>query len=174
MNTLIAALIPFIAGLLIGGLLVWLLMPARRNRQRLEHETAEAKQALASYQNEVDRHFVTTARLVDDMTQAYRRVHEQLATGADALCSEESRQLVAEQNTLLHNGNESEADHAPSRPLDYAPSSQGTLSEDFGLTPETDDDTPTQDTAPVGAPRDYAEGCSDQGCSPTDTHPTTK
>ena len=94
MSSFAHTLITLIGGGLIGGLLVWLLLPARRNLHRLEQEKEQAQAELRDYRNEVDRHFVRTAELVNDMTQAYRAVHEQLAQGAVTLCSEDSKRLV--------------------------------------------------------------------------------
>lgn len=154
MDNLIATLIPFIGGLIVGGLLVWLLWPARRNLGRLEDEKAKAEKALADYKHKVDHHFMRTAERIDELTAAYRAVHEELADGAQALCSEESRRKVMDKSLASLSSKE---DSLPlQRPLDYAPKSQGTLSEGYGL---------DKDAARATAPRDYAEGCTDQGCS---------
>lgn len=160
-------LITFLGGMMIGGLLVWLLLPARRNLRRLEQEKLKAEEALKDYRSDVDRHFVRTAELVNDMTQAYRSVHEQLAQGARALCSEDSRRQVLSKtlpSLMALEAHEGQV-YDVKQPLDYAPSSQGTLSEDFGLKPKP---APTSTSASSNAPRDYADGCEDQGCSTVD------
>lgn len=170
MSSISAVLIPFIGGLIVGSLLVWLLLPARRNQQRLEAEKQKALQELANYRKDVDSHFLKTAELVNNMTSAYRAVHEQLTVGAETLCSEENRLRVLSQ-TALANGiiDHSEAETYLERPLDYAPESQGTLSEDFGLkNASTTHTIPASATSDIEAPRDYAAGCTDQGCSTTD------
>jgi uncharacterized membrane-anchored protein YhcB (DUF1043 family) len=167
MSSFSHTLIPFIAGLIIGGLAIWLLLPTRRNLQRLEQEKKKAEDALATYRKEVDNHFVRTAELVNNMTQAYRAVHEQLAEGAQALCSEDSKQLVMSKTLLTLTATQVSAEEKPhiKQPLDYAPSSKGTLSEDFGFKKKTFS-SDTSGHAGPNAPRDYAEGCADQGCSP--------
>jgi uncharacterized membrane-anchored protein YhcB (DUF1043 family) len=165
MSSFAHTLITFLGGLIVGGLLVWLLLPARRNLRRLEQEKLKAEDELKNYRADVDRHFVRTAELVNDMTQAYRAVHEQLAQGAVALCSEDSKRLVMSKtlpSLVALEGGEGNV-YDVKQPLDYAPSSQGTLAEDFGLKQR-----PTTTGATTNAPRDYAEGCEDQGCSTVD------
>ena len=165
MDMLTTGVLSFAAGVIVGaGLLFWLL-PARRQAGQLIRDRDEARQALEHYRSQVDDHFLHTAELVNDMTQAYRTVHEHLSKGAQALCSEGGRKRAAAKSL----------DSAPNRdntdpinpPLDYAPSAQGTLAEDFGLRrkPEgpfepVDVDNPTPD-AIVEPPRDYAEGMDD-------------
>lgn len=159
-------LIPFIGGLIVGGLLVWWLLPVRRNLHRLEEEKEKVMQELASYRSNVDQHFEQTAELVSNMTQAFRNVHERLAEDARSLCSEEGRRAVLSKTltTLATLETPEEPARLAQQPLDYAPQSQGTLAEDFGLK--------RKNSEPVGPwrtpPRDYAEGCTDQGCSTLD------
>lgn len=168
MSSLSAVLVPFLGGLIVGSLLVWLLLPSRRNRQRLEQEKQKALQELADYRKGVDSHFLKTAELVNNMTNAYRAVHEQLTEGAKTLCSDENRLRVLSQTALTDNIIETDANAWLTQPLDYAPESQGTLSEDFGLKNAPPKVTPRSKTDDLEAPRDYADGCTDQGCSTTD------
>ena len=81
MDMLTTGVLCFAAGVVVGaGLLFWLL-PARRQAGQLIRDRDEARQALNHYRDKVDDHFLQTADLVNDMTQAYRSVHEHLSKG---------------------------------------------------------------------------------------------
>ena len=184
MESLAPTLLTFALGLIIGGVLAFLLSPARRDSKRLQRERDDALSNLEKYRSDVDQHFMRTAELVNNMTESYRAVHDHLATGARGLCSEQGRRLaVARSLDSLPDKPVTETPVTP--PLDYAPSTQGTLSEDYGLrkayhaegpfTP-VDDLLNAQPGKEAGAvenhqfepPRDYADGCNDQGCSNVD------
>ena len=172
MDMLTTGVLGFAAGVIVGaGLLFWLL-PARRQAGQLIRDRDEARQALDHYREKVDDHFLHTAELVNDMTQAYRTVHEHLSRGAQALCSEGGRKRAVAKS--LDSASNRENSNPVTPPLDYAPSAKGgTLAEDFGLQqkepgpfkPVDVEDAPQPDSV-VEPPRDYAEGCDDQGCPP--------
>ena len=166
MDMLTTGVLCFAAGVVVGaGLLFWLL-PARRQAGQLIRDRDEARQPLNHYRDKVDDHFLQTADLVNDMTQAYRSVHEHLSKGAQVLCSEVGRKRAVAKSLDSAPDKESSEPMAP--PLDYAPSAKGTLSEDFGLqqkptgpfAPVDVADNPIPDTV-VEPPRDYAEGNDD-------------
>ena len=166
MDMLTTGVLCFAAGVVVGaGLLFWLL-PARRQAGQLIRDRDEARQALNHYRDKVDDHFLQTADLVNDMTQAYRSVHEHLSKGAQVLCSEVGRTRAVAKSLDSAPDKESSEPMAP--PLDYAPSAKGTLSEDFGLqqkptgpfAPVDVADNPIPDPV-VEPPRDYAEGNDD-------------
>ena len=166
MDMLTTGVLCFAAGVVVGaGLLFWLL-PARRQAGQLIRDRDEARQALNHYRDKVDDHFLQTADLVNDMTQAYRSVHEHLSKGAQVLCSEVGRKRAVAKSLDSAPDKENSEPMAP--PLDYAPSAKGTLSEDFGLqqkptgpfAPMDVADNPIPDTV-VEPPRDYAEGDDD-------------
>ncbi|MGJ3256611.1 MAG: YhcB family protein [Alcanivorax sp.] len=172
MDMLTTGVLCFAAGVVVGaGLLFWLL-PARRQAGQLIRDRDEARQALNHYRDQVDDHFLHTAELVNDMTQAYRSVHEHLSKGAQVLCSEVGRKRAVAKS--LDSAPQKGSDEPVAPPLDYAPSAKGgTLAEDFGLqqkatgpfTPVDVADSPAPDNI-VEPPRDYAEGCDEQGCPP--------
>ncbi len=183
-----AMFLAFLIGGALGAALMYLLLPARRAQRALKRERDEARANLARHREEVDHHFLRTAELVNQMTASYRAVHEHLSAGARTLCSEQGRRLaMAKSLDSLPGYPGTEQDNAASisQPLDYAPSAQGTLAEDFGLRDEPEggpfspvddlalaakEDTPSQ----VEPPRDYAEGCEDQGCSTDEDTPASK
>ncbi len=95
MDMLTTHLLSFLVGLVAGaGVLYWL-MPARRQGSQLIRERDEARNALNHYRDRVDRHFLETADLVNDLTQSYRAVHQHLSQGAHGLCSEAGRRKAA-------------------------------------------------------------------------------
>lgn len=183
-----AMFLSFLLGSAVGAALIYLLLPARRQQQGLKRERDEALANLARHREEVDNHFLRTAELVNQMTASYRAVHEHLSAGARTLCSEQGRRLaMAKSLDSLpgYPGDNRDAPGTVTQPLDYAPSAQGTLAEDFGLRVDkaegpfspVDDlslNTPDETAAQVEPPRDYAEGCEDQGCSVDDDAPATR
>lgn len=175
MNSAIFLILAFVAGLTLGAALLWVFLPGRNQQKQLKRERDEATAALTQYRAEIDNHFLKTAELVNQMTSSYRAVHEHLSGGARQLCSETGRRLAA--SKALDDSFPGKADKTlAEQPLDYAPSAQGTLAEDFGLkskkgsdpfepvTHLTDAADPAEE-ASLQPPRDYADGCEDQGCS---------
>ena len=114
--------------------------------QAVSQKLDQVMQDKQTYEHEVVEHFTETAKLLNNLTDSYREVHNQLAAGAAALCQGEGPISLerAENNT--------DATEIPAHlahiqpPLDYAPKSspeeKGMLNEEFGL-----ERTP-QDTAP--------------------------
>jgi uncharacterized membrane-anchored protein YhcB (DUF1043 family) len=77
--------------LFLGGLLIGLL--ARRTSRNvkarvrvLEAELAQATERLASYTDQVEKHFAQTSDLFGDLTRQYTAVWDHLAVGARELC----------------------------------------------------------------------------------------
>lgn len=56
----------------------------------LQQKLEESQDQLDQYRKDVDRHFQTTAELVNNLTQSYRAVHEHLSQGAQKLTSHTS------------------------------------------------------------------------------------
>ena len=93
MDTAIASQLGYGALLLAGGAVVgWLL--GRRSRGvralALQAELEQARERLASYQDQVEKHFGQTSELFGDLTRQYSAVWDHLAEGARELCSERS------------------------------------------------------------------------------------
>lgn len=169
----------FCAGLVCGVALAYVLFPAQRKSKDLQKERDQAVAALTQHQEKVDRHFLRTAELVNQLTVSYRAVHEQLSEGARSLCTQEGRDLAMSQHLDTLPGYPGQQPNAPQQPLDYAPAAQGTLDETYGfeVLPEpaelftpVDDLGQSHKKAPLLSepPRDYADGCTDQGCTPSD------
>ena len=71
------------------GVLVGRLFAGDSGREkRLVQELEQTQQELKTYKDNVETHFRETAKAVNEMTDSYRRVHEKLRAGAEALCSD--------------------------------------------------------------------------------------
>lgn len=125
-------------GVLIGAIISRTFMsPSVQND--LEARLRQAKGELDQYQQDVAQHFADTSKLVANMTQSYKDVHDHLAKGAMSLTNntEISRKII-EAGEQVKGGDNKEAienvNFEP--PRDWAPKTpgqKGTLSEDFGF-----------------------------------------
>jgi uncharacterized membrane-anchored protein YhcB (DUF1043 family) len=115
--------------------------------QDIEQRLHEAESSLQGYQRDVAEHFAQTSQLVNNLTNAYREVHEHLANGALKLATPAiSRQILDSANSNL--GSSSQAYINEQRiepPRDWAPKTpgaKGALSEDYDLRDDHQDDSP--------------------------------
>jgi uncharacterized membrane-anchored protein YhcB (DUF1043 family) len=130
------------AGMLILGLLIGLLIgrrmaPAAQRYREAERRLDQLLQDKKAYEDEVVEHFADTAKLLNNLTESYRDVHNHLAKGASNLCHGQGPVALEQLGGIR---DESEipplmADVRP--PLDYAiktsPDEKGMLNEEFGL-----------------------------------------
>ena len=123
----------------------------QRNRE-LEKQLQSANRELKEYQQEVSEHYVKTAKLVDDLTESYREVHNHLAEGAATLLS--TRGAAPLMKTIpsreqIDAISEPAGDGNVLQPLDYAPKKspdeKGMLDESFGLDKEPKRDESAED-----------------------------
>lgn len=97
----------------------------------LQQKLEESQDQLDQYKQEVDKHFHTTAELVNNLTQSYRAVHEHLSQGAQKLTSHtsnntlESSQFKALSDSQNTEGNNTETEENSS--------SQETVNNNEGL-----------------------------------------
>lgn len=133
----VVLVIAFIAGLVIG-----LLMGRRTGAEANKHRDIALKldqvmQDKKAYEAEVVEHFTDTAKLLNNLTESYREVHNQLAQGADKLC-QGSGPVSLERLENKQDPAEIPAHLAATQPpLDYAPKTspdeKGMLNEEFGI-----------------------------------------
>ena len=119
---------------------------AARKHRDLTLKLDQVMQDKKAYEDDVVEHFSETAKLLNNLTESYREVHNHLAQGASSLCQ------GAGPVSLERPGNERDLAEIPAKladiqpPLDYAPKTspdeKGMLNEEFGLEP-----TPPADTA---------------------------
>ena len=127
---------------LITGLIVGLLVGRRTSDGAKQHRDLALKldqvmQDKKSYEAEVVEHFSDTAKLLNNLTESYREVHNQLAQGAEKLCHG-SGPVSLERLENKYDPAEIPAHLAHIQPpLDYAPKhsldEKGMLNEEFGL-----------------------------------------
>ena len=104
----------------------------------LEQRLHQAESELQAYQRNVAEHFAQTSELVNNLTQAYREVHEHLAEGALKLATPAiSRQIIDSANSGLSSNTKAYiSEQRIEPPRDWAPKtpgSKGALSEEYGL-----------------------------------------
>lgn len=127
--------------LLFGGALGAAALYILRTRflsQDLEQRLHQTENDLQAYQRDVAEHFAQTSGLVNNLTQAYREVHEHLANGALRLATPAiSRQIIDSANSGAANTGKSYlSEQRIEPPRDWAPKTpgaKGALSEDYGL-----------------------------------------
>jgi len=141
------------AALAVGALIGYLIGrsgDAEQQKRKLEEELTATRQEMDKYKKDVTSHFEQTASLVNELTDNYRKVHQHLASSAQALCpgqpagnalkaSLQPQQLV--ENLDLA---ESTTAEAPQKTTEKTQSAAGH--------PEADDETDIH----VEPPRDYA------------------
>jgi len=153
METLIAmGVAVLIVGLGVGLLLGRRTSPADQKYRDVERKLDQILQDKKAYEDEVVEHFTDTAKLLNNLTESYRDVHNHLAKGAATLCQgegpvsldrlEDSRD-TAQIPAIL-------ADIHP--PLDYAPKTspdeKGMLNEEFGLERKPTESSPESPEEP--------------------------
>ena len=130
------------AGALVLGLLAGLLLgrrssPGNQKYREVERKLDQVLQDKKAYEDDVVEHFSDTAKLLNNLTESYRDVHNHLARGAAALCQGEGPVALERLQ-----GTEDPAEIPPQLanvqpPLDYAPKAspdeKGMLNEEFGL-----------------------------------------
>ena len=126
-----------IAGLWLGWLAGRRTSGTAKKYQDVSRKLDQVMQDKKTYENEVVEHFTETAKLLNNLTDSYREVHNQLATGAATLCQGEGP-ISLERTEDKPDQTEIPAHLAHIQPpLDYAPKSspeeKGMLNEEFGL-----------------------------------------
>ncbi len=125
-----------IMGLVIGVVFGRSTSPAGQKYRDVERKLDQILQDKKAYEDEVVEHFTDTAKLLNNLTESYRDVHNHLAKGAATLCQGEGPISL----DRLEDGRdpaEIPADLADIHPpLDYAPKTspdeKGMLNEEFG------------------------------------------
>ena len=142
-----------VGSLLVGLLLGWLLgrrTSATNQKYRdVERKLDQVLQEKKVYEDEVVEHFTETAKLLNNLTDSYRDVHNHLANGAAALCEGEGPAALGRLEDASETQSEQpNLDHIQP-PLDYAPKTspdeKGMLNEEFGL--DRDATTPAAEPA---------------------------
>jgi len=130
------------AALAILGLLVGWATGRRTSAEAKKYRDIALKldqvmQDKKAYEDNVVEHFTETAKLLNNLTESYREVHNHLAQGAASLCQGQGP-VSLERLETRHDPAEIPAHLARIQPpLDYAPKhsldEKGMLNEEFGL-----------------------------------------
>lgn len=133
---IIAGVALFVLGLGLGLLIGRRTSPSARHQRETELKLDQVLQDKKAYEDEVVEHFTDTAKLLNNLTERYRDVHNHLAKGASSLC--QGRGPVPLERLEDSEGSDIPGDLADIRPpLDYAPKSspseKGMLNEEFGI-----------------------------------------
>ena len=146
LEVLIIAIVCLVVGVAGGVLFARKSSQQAKQNDALQEQLAANEQALKEYKDEVMDHFQESAELINNLTEAYRHVHNHLAEGANRLTPSTL------EGPILKNLPDQDAidaiSPAPlqddiSAPLDYAPKSPsnsgpGMLDESYGLDKEED------------------------------------
>lgn len=136
-NTIAIAGLTLIVGLVIGILAASRLLPAKQENRDLQKELTETRDRMDSYRGEVAEHFQQSAKMLEQLSDSYRDIHNHLAQGANTLLERPVTQGPLLQKIGDNHEPEVEVDTSNvAPPLDYAPKTgekSGVLSEDFGL-----------------------------------------
>jgi uncharacterized membrane-anchored protein YhcB (DUF1043 family) len=126
---------------LVGVLLGWVAgrrsSPGAKKHRALTLKLDQVIQDKKAYEDDVVEHFTETAKLLNNLTESYRDVHNHLAQGAASLCQGKGP-VSLEHIQNRRDDTEIPANLVPIQPpLDYAPKSspdeKGMLNEEFGL-----------------------------------------
>jgi uncharacterized membrane-anchored protein YhcB (DUF1043 family) len=135
---LLTGIVTLAVGLAVGLLLSRRLNPDNRKQRELERSLDRLLQQQKDYQHEVVEHFTDTSKLLNNLAESYRDVHNHLAAGASALCDDQAGNILSKipDDSLSEFSSKSELD-AVEAPRDYAPKpsphATGVLNEEFGL-----------------------------------------
>ena len=135
---ILACAAALLLGALIGILVSRQLSPAGKKQRDLERNLDRLLQQQKDYQHEVAEHFTDTAKLLNNLAESYRDVHNHLAAGASALCDDHGQTILQKMPDASLAQLSEEPDLANlQQPLDSAPKSSpyqtGMLNEEFGL-----------------------------------------
>jgi uncharacterized membrane-anchored protein YhcB (DUF1043 family) len=125
-------------GLGIGILMGRSMSPDRQRYLETERKLDQALQEKKAYEDEVVSHFSQTAKLLNNLTESYREVHNQLASGAANLCRDVGPVPLGRLDNARREDGEIPEDLVNiTPPLDYAPKTfpdeTGMLNESFGI-----------------------------------------
>ena len=126
-----------LAGLLLGWMAGKRSSADAKKHRELTLKLDQVMQDKKAYEDDVVEHFTETAKLLNNLTESYRDVHNHLAQGATGLCQGKGPVSLE----LIQNGRDpseipGDLTHLQP-PLDYAPKTspdeKGMLNEEFGL-----------------------------------------
>ena len=156
-DLLVTVLIALVVGIGVGALLARRFTLDGRKQREMEQNVNKLLQQQKDYQHEVAMHFTDTARLLNNLAESYRDVHNHLASGASELCADDAGNILRQiPDAGLSQITAAPEPEAVNPPLDYAPKGSpyatGVLNEEFGLdkqSAEAPDAASIVDAAPL-------------------------
>ena len=134
----IIAITCLLIGAAAGALLFRTFRSDEARVKQLEAQLQQLSEEHENYKSSVHTHFSSSARLLNDMTDSYRKVYLHMANSAQSLCPDyisSQLNLSSEAKALLERDEEAKGTPAP--PLDYAARSdsnrKSALAEDYGI-----------------------------------------
>ena len=123
--TLIVMISCFAFGILSGmGISYLMLRPGKKNKKLLLQINSLEKEQ-QGYRKKVSQHFMTTAELINQLTESYRNVHQHLTSSAYDLCDNEKTQYQLQdawhKTNILNSENlsDTKTKSAINPPIDY-------------------------------------------------------
>lgn len=138
----------FIVGCGVGALIYHLVTMNSGDDSGLKDRMNQKEMEYDRLSEGVSEHFVRTDELVNTLEKNYQNLFSHLRQGADSFCDDKSllKQINRQQENTEDKAEEAESkktEEAQSeQPMDYAPKTSGTLSEDFGLEKENNPEPP--------------------------------
>jgi uncharacterized membrane-anchored protein YhcB (DUF1043 family) len=135
---MIVSIVALVAGLAAGIFYSRGLSVDTRKQRELERNLERVLRQQKDYQHEVAEHFTDTAKLLGNLAESYRDVHNHLAGGANALCDDHAGSILRRLPDAAIDDLAAEPNpEGVQPPLDYAPKASphaaGVLNEEFGL-----------------------------------------
>ncbi|MFT6310760.1 MAG: uncharacterized membrane-anchored protein YhcB (DUF1043 family) [Porticoccus sp.] len=140
MELLLSSVLSLGAGIAIGIIATRLFSTNGRKSAQMEKHLADTEHKMNTYKQEVNEHFETTAKLIDELNESYRNVHNHLADAAHSLSdapynSTSIKTIPAKEQFEAITEQKITTDTVA--PLDYAPKTSplepGMLDESFGI-----------------------------------------
>jgi uncharacterized membrane-anchored protein YhcB (DUF1043 family) len=170
-SLLATGLFAFIVGIGAGVVFTRRLSIDGRKQRDLERSVDQLLRQQKDYQHQVVEHFTDTAKLLNNLAESYRDVHNHLAAGANNLCDDDAGTILKRipESGVLQTLGESDPS-AVQAPLDYAPKASpyatGVLNEEFGLEKRI---TPADESAQVIKDQPVVEAVAEVAADPAET-----
>ncbi|MFQ3322738.1 MAG: uncharacterized membrane-anchored protein YhcB (DUF1043 family) [Pseudomonadales bacterium] len=140
MELLLSSTLSLAVGIVIGIIGTRLLSANGKKTAKMEKHLTDTENKMNAYKQEVSQHFEKTAKLIDELNESYRNVHNHLADAAHSLSdapynSTSIKTIPAKEQIEGITKQKITTDTVA--PLDYAPKTSplepGMLDESFGI-----------------------------------------
>ena len=123
----------FVVGCGVGALIYHLFSSNTGGGTDIKQRMNQKEMELARLSENVSEHFARTDELLSGMEKHYQGLVEHLQSGAESFCDDAALYKRINKNSRKNQTEEVTSKESYQAPMDYAPESSGTLSEDFGL-----------------------------------------